>query len=803
MKITLGWLKAHLETDACLSEITDRLTMLGLEIESVTERSAGLESLVVGHVVEAIKHPDADKLQVCRVDNGSEIVDVVCGAPNARKGLKGVFAASGTYIPGIDVTLKKAKIRSVESNGMLLSEREMGLSDEHDGIVELPDDTPTGAIAVTVMGLDDPVIDIAITPNRGDCLGIRGIARDLAASGIGTLKPLDATPIKGTFESPIKVKMDLDADHTDACPHFVGRYVRGVKNGESPKWLKDRLLAIGLRPISALVDITNLMTIEYCRPLHVFDADKVVGNIHVRMARAGETLPALDAKEYTLDPEMTVIADDNQAEAMGGVMGGEASGCGENTVNVFVESALFDPIRTSNTGRNLNLQSDARFRFERGIDSAFLQPGMEIATRLILEICGGEASELVSAGAEPDRAMSVLFRPSRVRGLAGVDVESQEMKRILGVLGFGVSGDGEAWNVSVPTWRNDIVGEACLVEEIVRVHGYDNIPTTPMQRDDVVPYPAWNTEQRRRSDVRRTLAARGLVEAVTVSFMDIDQARLFGGGADDLQLVNPISSELGVMRPSILPNLIAAAGRNADKGIADCPLFEIGPQFSGDEADGQDMVASAIRSGRSGRRNWATSPRAVDAFDAKADALAALVAAGAPTDKLQTMTQAPTWYHPGRSGTLNLGPQTVLAAFGEIHPAVLAKMGAKGPMVGFEVFLDKVPKAKAKKTKGTTRPLLQLSPFHTVNRDFAFVVDQNVAAAALINAARSADKALISDVTVFDVFEGGNLGADRKSLAINVTLQPLAQTMSDEEIEAVSNRVIAAVEKATGGTLRA
>ena len=803
MKITLGWLKDHLETDACLSDITDRLTMLGLEIESVTERSAGLESFVVGHVVEAIKHPDADKLQVCRVDNGSEIVDVVCGAPNARTGMKGVFAASGAYIPGIDVSLKKAKIRGVESNGMLLSEREMGLSDEHDGIIELPDDTPIGAIAVTVMGLDDPVIDIAITPNRGDCLGIRGIARDLAASGIGTLKALDATPIKGTFESPIKVEMDLDADHAAACPHFVGRYVRGVKNAESPKWLKDRLLAIGLRPISALVDITNLMTIEYCRPLHVFDADKVAGNIHVRMARAGETLLALDAKEYTLDPEMTVIADDNQAEAMGGVMGGEASGCGEDTVNVFVESALFDPIRTSNTGRNLNLQSDARFRFERGIDSAFLQPGMEIATRLILEICGGEASELVSAGAEPDRAMSVLFRPSRVRGLAGVDVESQEMKRILGVLGFGVSGDGEAWNVSVPTWRNDIVGEACLVEEIVRVHGYDNIPTTPMQRDDVVPYPAWNTEQRRRSDVRRTLAARGLVEAVTVSFMDIDQARLFGGGADDLQLVNPISSELGVMRPSILPNLIAAAGRNADKGIADCPLFEIGPQFSGDEADGQDMVASAIRSGRSGRRNWATSPRAVDAFDAKADALAALVAAGAPTDKLQTMTQAPTWYHPGRSGTLNLGPQTVLAAFGEIHPAVLAKMGAKGPMVGFEVFLDKVPKAKAKKTKGTTRPLLQLSPFHTVNRDFAFVVDQNVAAAALINAARSADKALISDVTVFDVFEGGNLGADRKSLAINVTLQPLAQTMSDEEIEAVSNRVIAAVEKATGGTLRA
>jgi len=801
MKITLDWLKEHLETDASLNEITDKLTMLGLEIESVSERSLGLESFVVGHVVEAIKHPDADKLQVCRVDNGTEIVDVVCGAPNARTGLKGVFAASGSYIPGIDVTLKKAKIRGVESNGMLLSEREMGLSDEHDGIVELDDDAPIGAAAVSVMGFDDPVIDIAITPNRGDCLGIRGIARDLASSGIGTLKALDASPIKGSFESPIKVEIDLDEDHADACPQFVGRYVRGVKNVESPKWLKDRLLAVGLRPISALVDITNLMTIEHCRPLHVFDADKVSGNIHVRMAEEGETLLALDGKEYALDSEITVIADDEQGEAMGGVMGGEASGCTEATVNVFVESALFDSIRTSNTGRRLNLQSDARFRFERGIDSAFLAPGMEIATRLILDICGGEASELVIAGAEPDRASSISLRPSRVMGLAGVDVEVQEMKRILGVLGFGVSGDGDVWDVSVPTWRNDIVGEACLVEEIVRVHGYDKIPTTPMQRDDVVPHPAWNTDQRRRVDVRRTLASRGLVEAVSVSFMALDQARLFGGGADDLKLVNPISADLDIMRPSILPNLIAAAGRNADRGIADCPLFEVGPQFRNDAADGQDMVAAGIRSGRSGRRNWADKPRAVDVFDAKADALAALAAAGAPTAKLQTMTQAPGWYHPGRSGTLNLGPQTILAVFGEIHPGVLAKMNVKGPVAAFEVYLDAIPKAK--KGKGTTRPLLQLSPFHPVNRDFAFVVDQDVAAEAVIRAAKSADKALISDVSVFDLFEGGNLGAGRKSLAVNVTLQPLDQTLTDGEIEVVSGKVIAAVEKATGGTLRA
>ncbi len=800
MKITLDWLKQHLDTDASLQEITDMLTMLGLEIESVSERSKGLETFVVGHVVEAVKHPDADKLQVCTVDNGSGTEQVVCGAPNARTGMKGVFAAGGSYIPGIDVTLKKATIRGVESNGMLLSEREMGLSDEHDGIVELADDAPIGACAVEIMGLNDPVIDIAITPNRGDCLGIRGIARDLAASGTGTLKPLDATPLKGTFESPIKVHLDLDTDRAGACPYFVGRYIRGVKNVESPKWLKDRLLAIGLRPISALVDVTNLMTIEHCRPLHVFDADKVHGDIHVRMGGAGEKLHALDGKEYEVDGEMTIIADEKYGVAIGGVMGGEISGCTEDTTNVFVEAALFDTVRTATTGRKLNLQSDARFRFERGIDSAFLEPGMEIATRLILDICGGEASKIVTAGGEPNRSVTVAFRPARIMDLAGVDVEQREMKRILTVLGFGVSEEGESWNVSVPTWRNDIVGEACLVEEIVRVHGYDKVPTIPMQRDDAVPHPAWNSDQRRRACVRRALASRGLVEAVTLSFMTEGQAQLFGGGGDDLKLVNPISSDLDTMRPSILPNLIAAAGRNDDRGIADSPLFEVGPQFFGDEAEGQQMVATGIRSGRSGRRNWAQNPRDVDVFDAKADAIAALEVAGAPVEKLQTITPAPAWYHPGRSGTLNLGPKTVLAAFGELHPGVLAKMGVKGPIAAFEVYLDNLPKAK--KGKGTTRAMVQLSQFHPVNRDFAFVVDEDITADVLMRAAKSVNKALISDVAVFDLFQGGNLGQGRKSIAVNVTLQPVEQTLTDAEIEAVSEKVVAAVAKATGGTLR-
>ncbi len=802
MKITLGWLKEHLDTDVSLGDLTDRLTMLGLEIESVDERSQGLEDFVVGLVVEAKKHPNADKLQVCTVDNGSETVQVVCGAPNARTGLKGVFAATGSYIPGIGVTLKKAEIRGVESNGMLLSEREMGLSDEHDGIVELAADAPVGAPAIRVLGLDDPVIDIAITPNRGDCLGVRGIARDLAASGIGTLKPLNATPVKGTFESPIKVNIDLDADHADACRHFVGRYIRGLSNGESPQWLQDKLLAVGLRPISALVDITNIMTIEHCRPLHVFDADKVAGGIHVRMARPGEKLLALNDKEYQLDGDMTVIADDHQAAALGGVMGGSSTGCTGQTVNVFIESALFDPVRTAVTGRKLNLQSDARFRFERGIDSAFLKPGMEIATRLILDICGGEASHIIAAGAEPDRRLVIPFRPARVAQLAGVEVAPDEMKRILGALGFTVTGDGETLDVAVPTWRGDIVGEACLVEEIVRVHGYDKLPMVSMPRTGAVPRPAWNAAQRKRADVRRALAAHGLVEAVTQSFMAAGQARLFGGGGDDLVLVNPISSDLGVMRPSILPNLIAAAGRNADMGINDCQLFEVGPQFRSDAADGQDMVASGIRAGRSGRRNWAQPPRPVDAFDAKADALAALAAAGAPTDKLQIITgEAPGWYHPGRYGTFNLGPKTVLAAFGEIHPGVLAQMGVKGPVVGFEVYLGNLPKPK--KARGTTRPPLRLSPLHPVTRDFAFVVDAGVRADAVVRAARSADRTLIGDVSVFDVFAGGALGEGLKSLAISVTLQPTDKTLTDAEIDAVSDRIIAAVEKACGGSLRA
>lgn len=802
MKFTLSWLKEHLETDATVAEIAERLTRLGIEIEEIADRSKGLEDFVVAEVLEAVQHPNADRLKLCTVNfGGSDPLQVVCGATNARAGIKAVFAQAGMYIPGIDVTLKKANIRGVESNGMLLSEDEMGIGGDHSGIIELPVETPVGARAIDEMGLADPVIDVAITPNRGDCLGVRGIARDLAASGLGTLKPLNADSVKGQFKSPIEVIRDFPEGKGDACPYFAGRYIRGVKNAESPRWVKDLLLAIGLRPISALVDVTNLLTVGLNRPLHVFDADKIKGHIRPRMARKGETILALNGKEYEIDTEMTVIADDEAPEALGGVIGAERTGCSEDTVNVFLESAYFDSVRTAATGRKLNLQTDARFRFERGCDPAFLVTGVEVATRLILEWCGGEPSELVLAGEEPAWQREIHLRRDRVETLCGVDVPAEEIERILKVLGFGLTADGDGFAVSVPSWRSDIVGEACLVEEIVRVYGYDHIPVVPMTLASSLPHPALTLEQSRRGTTRRTLAARGMVEAVTLSFMPSDQAELFGGVAESVRLINPISSDLDVMRPSILPNLIDAARRNLDRGAGDAALFEVGPQFAGDCSDDEMIVAAGIRSGRTGPRDWAQPPRAVDAFDAKADALAALAAGGAPVDKVQAVAEAPDWYHPGRSGCLRLGPKVVLAYFGEIHPRILKAMGAKGPMAGFEVFLDRVPAPKRRKS--AAKPYLELSPFQAVERDFAFVLDAEVPAADVLRAAKGASADLIAAVRVFDVFAGGSLDAGKKSLAINVTLQPTERTLTDAEIEAVAREIVARVEKTTGGTLRA
>jgi phenylalanyl-tRNA synthetase beta chain len=800
MKFTLSWLKEHLDTTASLQGITDTLTMVGLEIEGVDGRSKGLETFVTARVVEATQHPNADRLRVCKVDPGNgEIVELVCGAPNARTGLVGVFAPGGSYIPGTDITLKPTEIRGVTSNGMLLSEREMGISDEHDGIVDLPEDTQIGRPAIEVMGLNDPIIEIAITPNRGDCLGVRGVARDLAAAGIGSLKPLANGPVPGLFDSSINVHLDFADEAKDACPYFVGRLIKGVTNGESPTWLKEKLNSIGLRPISALVDITNLLTFDLNRPLHVFDADKVAGDLRVRMAKGGETLLALNEKEYTLDDQMVVIADDNGPEALGGVMGGELSGVTTETTNVFVEAAYFDAVRTAMTGRKLNLQSDARYRFERGVDPAFLEKGMEIGTRLILDLCGGEPSNIVIAGEQPDTAKSISFRPDRVLELAGVEIPREEMQRILAVLGFEVSGDGDSWDVAIPTWRSDIVHEACIVEEIIRINGFDSIPVTPLPRDTTLPRQALTENQKRRSIARRMLAARGMVEAVTYSFMDDKEAALFTEIDDGTRIVNPISSELSIMRPTPLGNLIRAAGRNADRGFANADLFEVGPEFHGDGIDDQRIVAAGIRTGLALPKQWSGAARQVDAFMAKADAMAVLGSIGAPVDKLQVFTEVQGYYHPGRSGELRLGPKNTLARFGEINPRVLNALGVKGPVVAFEIYPDAVP---APKKKSAARPLVQLSAFQPIDRDFAFVVDSDVAAAKILQAARGADKALIDNVRLFDVFEGEALGENKKSVAFTVTLQPTEKTLTDEEIEAVSQKVVGAVEKATGGQLR-
>jgi len=800
MKFTFGWLREHLDTEASVKEVVERLTMIGLEVAGIHDRAKELEGFVVGRVVEARRHPDADKLSICKVDDGSRVVEVICGAPNARTGLVGVFAAAGSYIPGTGVTLKPTKIRGVVSHGMLLSEKEMNLSDDHQGIIELPEDAPLGAPAVEVMGLADPVIEIEVTPNRGDCLGVRGIARDLAAAGVGKLKPLVTRPVKGAFKSPIEVRLDFARGTESACPYFVGRLMKGVKNGVSPKWLTDRLVAIGLRPISALVDITNWMTMDLGRPLHVFDAATIEGDIVVRLSKPGERLKALNGKEYVLDGGMTVIADARAAEALGGVIGGEASGCTAKTADVFLESAYFDPVRTARTGRKLDITSDARYRFERGVDPTFLVDGMEIATRLVLELCGGKRSDLVIAGHQPDWRRDVTLRPERVRTYGGLDVPKKRIVNILSALGFMAMESKGALRVAVPSWRGDIVGEACLVEEVVRIEGLENIPAQPLGLGAALPRPALGPEQRRRATARRLLATRGLVEAVTYSFLDDKSARLFGGVPESLRLINPISADLGVMRRSLLPNLIQAAGRNAARGLADVQLFEIGPVFFGVKPEEQKIAAGGIRAGAYGERNWTPPSRPVDFFDAKADALAVLAELDVALDKVEIAPGAPAWYHPGHSGVVRLGPNTVLARFGEIHPGVLKAMDVKGPVAGFEIVFDDLPRPKGRKSGA--KPLLELSPFQAVERDFAFVVDATVSAAQVLNAARGADKALISEVRLFDVFEGGTLGEGKTSLAIGVTLRSMQKTLTDPEIEAVAKKVVAAVGKATGGVLR-
>ncbi|WP_208348081.1 phenylalanine--tRNA ligase subunit beta [Pseudaestuariivita rosea] len=797
MKFTLSWLKDHLETSASLDDILYALTDLGLEVEEVSNPAEKLKDFTIGKVLQAEKHPDADRLRVCQVETDEGVKQIICGAPNARQGITVVVAKPGVYVPGIDTTIGVGKIRGIESFGMMASEREMELSDEHDGIIELPSgevgESFADWLAANEPAKVDPVIEIAITPNRPDALGVRGIALDLAARGLGTMKPRDLDPVQGQFPCPIAVT--IDDDTRDACPVFYGRVIRGVKNGPSPQWLQDILRAIGLRPISALVDITNFFTYDRNRPLHVFDADKVQGNLRVHRAKGGETLVGLDEKEYTFQPDMTLISDDSGIESIAGVMGGLPTGCTEETVNVFLEAAYFDPVRTALTGRALKINSDARYRFERGIDPAWTPHGLEHATRMILDLCGGEASDVVIAGEIPDVSRAYKLDTDRVQSLVGMDIPAEDQRATLERLGFRLDGD----MAHVPTWRPDVMGEADLVEEVARIASLTKLRGRPLPRAQVgVPKPVLTPMQRREQAARRTCAALGYNECVTYSFIDKASAELFSGGDDATMLANPISSEMSHMRPALLPGLLQAAARNQARGFMDLALFEVGPAFHGGEPDEQHLLVSGLLIGSTGPKDVHGSARAVDVYDVKADAEAVLSAIGAPA-KVQILRGAQEWWHPGRHGMICLGPKKVLGIFGELHPKVLSAMDVKGPAMAFTIWPGEVPLPRS---KSATRPALEITDLQAVERDFAFVVNADVEALTLVNAAAGADKGLIDDVRVFDEFIGGALGEGKKSLAITVRLQPRDKTLKDEDIEAVSAKIVEKVTKATGGTLR-
>ncbi|MDO5642848.1 MAG: phenylalanine--tRNA ligase subunit beta [Paracoccus sp. (in: a-proteobacteria)] len=800
MKFTLSWLKEHLDTTATVSDIAEALTDLGLEIEEVIDPAAKLSGFTIARITHAEPHPDADRLRVLRVETDEGEKQIVCGAPNARAGLIGVLAKPGDYVPGIDTTLSIGKIRGVESHGMMASERELELSDEHDGIIDLPSGSVGQGFADWLAenrpDAVDPVFHIKITPNRPDALGVRGVARDLAARGLGHLRAQDIQPVPGRFPSPIGVTIAPEV--AEKAPCFTGRVIRGVKNGPSPDWLQARLRAIGLRPISALVDITNLFTFDLNRPLHVFDMARVRGDLTVRAATEGESLLALDGRSYALRAGDMVIADENGPESLAGIMGGEDTGVTEGTTDVFLESAYWQPIAIAATGRALRINSDARYRFERGVDPAFTLPGLEAATRLILDLCGGEAGEVVTAGAVPDTARAYPLDPARVISLVGMDIPEATQRATLEALGFRLEGD----MAHVPSWRPDVQGSADLVEEVARIASLSRLQGQPLARPQAgVPQPVLTPVQRRERVARRLAASLGYHECVTYSFIDEGAARLFGGGEDAVRVENPISSEMTHLRPDLLPGLLAAAARNQARGFADLALFECGPVFSGGEPGDQALRLSGLLVGASAPRDPYGSRRAVDLYDAKADAEAILAAIGAPA-RFQIDRKLDAWWHPGRAGNIRLGPN-MLASFGEIHPKVLREMGVKGPAVGFTVHIPNVPMPKA---RATTRPALDASSLQAVERDFAFVVDARVEAATLVNAALGADKALIAEVRVFDQFAGekaeAQMGPGKKSLAITARLQPRDKTLTDAEIEAVAAKIVEKVTRASGGVLR-
>ena len=803
MKFTLSWLKTHLNTDADLSAILKGLTNIGLEVEGVESPAEKLGAFRIARVLTADPHPQADKLQVLTVDAGDGPLQVVCGAPNARAGLIGVFGSEGAVVPVNGMVLKKTAIRGVESNGMMCSFRELELGEDHDGIIDLDPQAPVGQVYAQWAGLDDPVIDVSITPNRQDCMGVRGIARDLAAAGLGTLNAIIVPVIDGVEPGP-----NVRTDDTDGCPAFFARTVKGVTNGQSPEWMARRLKAVGQKPISTLVDITNYLMIDLGRPLHVYDLDMLKGPLVARKGRAGEEVLALNGKTYTVDETMTVIADDVAVHDIGGIMGGEHSGAQDSTTGVLIECAYFTPERIAMTGQKLALTSDARGRFERGVDPAFLDDGLSIATDLVVKLCGGTASEATRAGTPPAEVKVVRYEPSQCLSLAGVYVGDQEQKHILESLGFGVEEhdatfdyqDGVPvtsaahWTVSVPSWRRDIDGWPDLVEEVVRIVGLDQVPSTPLPRTPGVARATATAEQLVERRVRRTAAARGLSEAINWSFISEKDAASVGGG--DWTLANPISEELKVMRPSLLPGLLSAARRNMDRGASSVRLFELGRRYF---ADRERATVGFVLAGEKLSRGWQTGKaQAFTAFEAKNEVLNLLNAAGAPVGNLQSFGGASAAYHPGQSGTLRLGPKTVLAEFGVLHPSLAKQFGLAGTAVVGEIFLDAIP---AKRKTGFMRPPYAPPALQAVKRDFAFVVDDAVEADALVRAVKGADKKSIVDARVFDVFAGPGVDEGRKSLAIEVTLQPGEKSFSQEELDAISASIVKAAEK-LGGVLR-
>ena len=796
MKFTLSWLKEHLDTTADLDTIVNTLTKIGLEVEEVTNPASGLNGFITARAENVRMHPDSDHLHLLEVNTGSEKLQVVCGAPNVKEGLVGIFAPVGTLIPCYNEVLKVGKIRGVESFGMMCSEKELGIGQDHTGIIELSSDTPLGKPAAEVLAID-PVVEVSITPNRAECLGVRGIARDLAAAGLGRLKPLNIPEINGTFKSPISITVKCP----DACPTYVGQYIKGVNNkAESPKWMKDRLTAIGLRPISPLVDVTNYINYDLARPLHVFDADKITGNLTIRMCQNGEKFVSLEDKEYSLDDKCLGICDDAGIQCLGGIMGGAEKGCSPETKDVLLECALFKPECIARTGRKFGIESDSRYRYERWVDPKSNVWAAQYAAKMILDICGGEPAEMIVCGKEDMPEQVAYIRPSRLKDFIGIDVSAEKIIEILNNLGFKTSVEGEKIKAVSPSWRGDIEGEHDLVEEVVRMIGLDEIPAESLPHDKF-PKPILTPRQNNIVAVKHELADRGMYETVTWSFTDSGLAEKFhkSNQPEKILLQNPIAADLNEMRPSILPNLLLGAKNNIARGYPNFSIFEVGPEFYGRHPNEQRTVAAGIRVGQTSKKDWEHSARTFDVFDVKADALAAIAAANGPFENPQITRDAPTYYHPGRSGALRLG-KNVLAYFGQLHPLICKQFGIKGNVVAFEVYLDNIPLPR--NTHDKAKKKIEMSAFQPIDKDLAFVVNKDVNAANIIAAAKNADRNYISDVRIFDIYEGDNLPENKKSVAISLTFQPKEQTFTDKDIENLMNKVIVEVSKKTSGELR-